>query len=168
LFPQERAGNILISFNNYPARRSIPLVEQFTQFSKFTAQLASQFNSPLPPQFAAAFDVEFTPSPEETNQLILESYQVPRNLLIKFTNDDIDQTRPLSEVLLERFPKFTSIEILKGNHLTPLGQDVKWQAGGEFSPFDAIGQFFKQELTRDLSQLKQTMHRWLNPLESLR
>ncbi|MBF2049732.1 MAG: DUF1350 family protein [Elainella sp. C42_A2020_010] len=168
LFPQERAGNILISFNNYPAKRSIPLVEQFTQFSKFTSQLASQFNSPLPPQFAAAFDVEFTPSPEETNQLILEQYQVPRNLLIKFTNDDIDQTRSLHGVLLERFPNLTSVQILRGNHLTPLGQDVKWQAGKEFTPFDAIGQFFKQEFYRDLNQLRQTVLAWLNPLESLR
>ncbi|WNZ22777.1 DUF1350 family protein [Leptolyngbya sp. NK1-12] len=168
LFPQERAGNILISFNNYPAKRSIPLVEQFTQFSKFTSQLASQFNSPLPPQFAAAFDVEFTPSPEETNQLILEQYQVPRNLLIKFTNDDIDQTRSLHGVLLERFPNLTSVQILRGNHLTPLGQDINWQAGKEFTPFDAIGQFFKQEFYRDLNQLRQTVLAWLNPLESLR
>lgn len=168
LFPQERAGNILISFNNYPARRSIPLVEQFTQLSRFTSQLASQFNSPLPPQFAAAFDVEFTPSPEQTSQMILESYQVPRNLLIKFTSDDIDQTRSLHGVLLDRFPKLTSLQILKGNHLTPLGQDVNWQAGQEFTPFDAIGQFFKQEFYRDLNQLKQEMLMWLNPLESLR
>lgn len=168
LFPQDRAGNILISFNNYPARRSIPMVEQVMQFSKFTSQLASQLNSPLPPQFAAAFDVEFTPSPEETNRLVLESYQVPRNLLIKFSSDDIDQTRSLHQALYQRFPELTSVEILKGNHLTPLGQDVSWQAGKEFSPFDAIGQFFKQELTRDLNQLKQTMSLWLNPLESLR
>lgn len=168
LFPQDRAGNILISFNNYPARRSIPMVEQVMQFSKLTSQWASQLNSPLPPQFAAAFDVEFTPSPEETNRLVLESYQVPRNLLIKFSNDDIDQTRSLHQALYQRFPELTSVEILKGNHLTPLGQDVNWQAGKEFSPFDAIGQFFKQELTRDLNQLKQTMSLWLNPLESLR
>lgn len=168
LFPQERAGNILISFNNYPARRSIPLVEQFTQFSKLTAQFAAQINSPLPPQFAAAFDVEFTPCPEETNQLILDAYQVPRNLLIKFRDDDIDQTRPLTETLLTRFPEMTSVEILKGNHLTPLGQDVRWQPGTEFTPFDAIGQFFKQELSRDLNQLKQTLMIWLNPLASIR
>ncbi len=164
LFPQDRAGNILISFNNYPARRSIPMVDQVLQFSKFTSQLASQLNSPLPPQFAAAFDVEFTPSPEETNRLVLESYQVPRNLLIKFNNDDIDQTRSLHQSLYQRFPESTSVEILKGSHLTPLGQDVSWQAGKEFSPFDAIGQFFKQELTRDLNQLKRTMDLWLSPI----
>jgi hypothetical protein len=170
LFPQERAGNILISFNNYPAKRSIPLVEQFTQFSKlaaqFTSQFASQFDSqlsaPLPQM--AAFDVEFTPSPTETSRLIAERYQVPRNLLIKFNNDDLDQTRALDQALQQRFPEMTSVQILKGNHLTPLGQEVNWQAGREFTPFDAVGQFFKQELTRDMSQLRQTMLRWLDPL----
>jgi hypothetical protein len=149
LFSIERSGNILISFNNYPARRSIPLVEQFYQFA---------------PNFA----VEFTPSPEETNQLILNQYQVRRNLLVKFTNDDIDQTKALSGVLLDRFPDMTTIQILKGSHVTPLGQDVKWQAGAMFTPLDAIGQFVKQEVYRDFNQLTRTMLLWLNPLKPLR
>lgn len=175
LFPQERAGNILISFNNYPARRSIPGLEQFSQFSRLTSQFASQFVSQFSTQLSLQsqvvipdFNVEFTPSPEETNQLIAESYQVPRNLLIKFTNDDIDQTRSLTEVLEYRFPQLTSVKILKGNHLTPLGQDLNWQTGAEFSPFDAIGQFFKQEVSRDINQLKRTLLMWLDPLESSR
>ncbi|MBW4465566.1 MAG: DUF1350 family protein [Pegethrix bostrychoides GSE-TBD4-15B] len=173
LFPQQRAGNILISFNNYPAKRSIPLVEQFTQFSKLAAQVTSQFAAQLDSQLTAplpqvaAFDVEFTPSPAETSRLIAERYQVRRNLLIKFNNDDLDQTRALDQALQQRFPELTSVLILKGNHLTPLGQEVNWRAGREFTPFDAVGQFFKQELTRDLNQLKQELLCWLNPLESL-
>ncbi|MBD3883779.1 DUF1350 family protein [Phormidium tenue FACHB-886] len=177
LFPVERAGNILIAFNNYPARRSIPMLEQMTQVSKFTAQFASQFatqlasqlstqlGSQILPQFAMpAFDVEFTPSPEETNELIASRYQVHRNLLVKFRQDDIDQTRPLTEVLQPRFPTLTTVQILQGNHLTPLGQEVNWKTGTEFSPFDAIGQFVKQEMSRDLNQLKQTIMLWLDPL----
>ncbi|MBE9177956.1 DUF1350 family protein [Oculatella sp. LEGE 06141] len=148
LFPQERAGNILISFNNYPARRAIPLVEQFVQFS---------------PNFA----IEFTPSPEETNLLIEKQYQVRRNLLVKFRNDDIDQTRPLSEAMLTRFPEMTTIQILNGNHLTPLGQDVSWTAGASFTPLDAIAQFVRQEVYRDLNQLKRTVLLWLDPMTSL-
>jgi hypothetical protein len=145
LYPQERAGNILISFNNFPARRSIPLVEQFVQFSP-------------------AFAVEFVPSPEETNELIERQYQVRRNLLIKFTNDDIDQTKDLTEALLNRFPDMTALKILKGSHLTPLGQEVGWQTGSVFTPLDAIGQLFKQEVYRDLNQLKDAILLWLNPL----
>lgn len=147
LFSVERAGNILISFNNFPARRSIPFVEQFTQFS-------------------SAFAVEFTPSPEETNHLIEKQYQVRRNLLIKFTTDDIDQTNSLTEVLEKRFPTMTTVRTLKGNHLTPLGQDVKWQTGSAFTPFDAIGQFIRQEVYRDFDQLKRSVLLWLDPLSS--
>jgi Protein of unknown function (DUF1350) len=173
LFPQERAGNVLISFNNYPAKRSIPMWEQVTQFSQGASQLASQFasqiSSQIPAQFLPQFvapdlNVEFTPSPEETNELIATQYQVRRNLLIKFRNDDIDQTRSLHTALLERFPEFTSVQILKGTHTTPLGQDVNWKTT-EFSPLDAIGQFVRQEVYRDLNQLKETLLLWLDPAQ---
>ncbi len=142
LFPVERAGNILISFNNYAAKEAIPLVQQFT------------------PTFA----VEFTPSPLETNALVRERYGVRRNLLIKFTNDTIDQSATLTPVLQQRFPDMVTVQTLSGTHTTPLGQDVKWQAGSSFTPFDAVGQWFKQEVYRDLNQLKSTILRWLNPL----
>jgi Protein of unknown function (DUF1350) len=171
LFPQERAGNVLISFNNYPAKRSIPMLEQVTQFSQgasqwasqWTSQWASQIPAQLLPQFVAPdLNMEFTPSPEETNELIAAQYQVPRNLLIKFRNDDIDQTRSLHTALLERFPELTSVKLLNGTHTTPLGQDVNWKTT-EFSPLDAIGQFVRQEVYRDLNQLKETLVLWLDP-----
>lgn len=172
LFPQERAGNILMSFNNYPARRSIPMLEQVSQFSRTTSEFVSQFISQFTSQLSTElsqftlpnFEVEFTPSPEETFQLIAEKYQVQRNLLIKFTNDDIDQTQPLMEVLQQRFPHLTAVQLLQGNHLTPLGQEVNWQTGAEFSPLDAIGQFVKQGVYRDFNQLKRTMLLWLDPV----
>ena len=145
LWEVERSGNIFMSFNNYPARRSIPLLEQVIQFTP-------------------AFNVEFTPSPEETLALVKQVYPVPRNLLVKFHSDTIDQTRPLSEVLIRRFPELTSVQILKGSHTTPIAQDVTWQAGETFSPLDALGQFLKQEVYRDINQLKQTLLRWLNPV----
>jgi hypothetical protein len=168
LFPQERAGNVLISFNNYPARRAIPLAEQVSQFSQLTAQFTSQLTTQFLPQFATAFEVEFTPSPEETTRLIETQYQVRRNLLVKFRNDDIDQTRSLTEALEHRFPEMTSLRILPGNHLTPLGQDLSWQTGTSFSPLDALGQLIKQEVGRDMNQLKQTMLLWLNPFSTTR
>ncbi|MDJ0733123.1 MAG: DUF1350 family protein [Nostocaceae cyanobacterium] len=142
LFPVERAGNILISFNNYTAKDAIPLVEQL--------------NSSLP--------IEFTPSPQQTNQIVQESYKIRRNLLIKFSNDTLDQSAILTEILQTRFPGMVTTQTLRGNHLTPLGQDVKWQPGKEFNPLDALGQWFKQEVYRDLNQLKNTLLLWLNPL----
>ena len=143
LFSVERAGNILISFNNYPARRAIPFIEQLN--------------------INPAFDIEFTPSPLETSDLIAKRYEVRRNLLVKFTNDDIDQTISLTQVLQQRFPNMVAIQTLPGNHLTPLGQDVSWKAGQSFTPFDAIGQWMKQEVYRDLNQLKREIFRWLDP-----
>ncbi|NJR72654.1 MAG: DUF1350 family protein [Scytonema sp. CRU_2_7] len=139
--PVERAGNILISFNNYTARDAIPLIEQFN--------LAA---------------VEFTPSPLETNKLVQERYNVRRNLLIKFTNDTLDQSTTLTELLKQRFQEMVTTQTLSGTHTTPLGQDVKWQMGESFTPFDAFGQWFKQEVYRDLNQLKRIILLWLNPL----
>lgn len=142
LYQVERAGNILISFNNYPARRSIPLLEQFIQF-------------------APDFDLEFTPSPAQTLNLICDRYGVTRNLLIKFRKDTIDQTYDLSDVLHRRYPRYTDMQILPGTHTTPIAQDVRWQPGKSFSALDAIGQFVKQEFYRDLGQLRDTVLQWL-------
>ncbi len=144
LFPVERAGNILISFNNYTAKDAIPLVEQL--------------NSTLA--------IEFTPTPLETNQLVEERYQIRRNFLIKFSNDNLDQSAILTKILQKRFPEMVTVQTLPGNHTTPLGQDINWQAGNSFTPLDALGQWFKQEVYRDIHQLKKVMLLWLNPLAS--
>lgn len=159
VFEQERMGNIFMSFNNYPARRAIPWMDQLSQFrSQFV-----QFN----PQFAQAFDMEFVPSPDETFEIIKQQYGVKRNLLIKFRTDDIDQTRLLLDVVQGRFPELTTLQLLNGNHLTPLGQDIKWQSGSEFSPLDAIAQFVRQEVYRDFDQLKRALLLWLDPLAAM-
>ncbi len=156
LFSVERAGNILISFNNYPAKQAIPFLEQFNMLDQLT--FLKQLN------IKPAFDVEFTPSPQQTNDLIAQQYAIRRNLLIKFINDEIDQTAILSPVLQQRFPNMVVLQRLPGNHLTPLGQDVNWKTGDSFTPFDAIGQWMKQGVYRDLNRLKLEMIRWLNPL----
>ncbi len=142
LFDVERAGNILISFNNYPARDAIPMVEQLS----------------------SVMSIEFTPSPEETNRLIKENYQIRRNLLVKFADDNLDQSMLLANLLQPRFPGMIALQRMAGNHQTPLGQDVRWSVGQVFTPLDAIGQWVKQQIYRELNQLKQEILRWLNPL----
>ncbi|MGB7084977.1 MAG: DUF1350 family protein [Phormidesmis sp.] len=141
-----RAGNIFISFNNFPARKSIPMLDQIIQ---------------LAPDFQLERRLEFTPSPTQTLDLISKQYDTPYNLLIKFRSDTIDQTRPLSDVLIQRFPQTTTIRIIKGSHTTPIAQDVQWQATTSFSPFDAIGQFVKQEFYRDIKVLREEILYWL-------
>ena len=147
LFDVKRAGNILISFNNYPAKKAIPFGDKI--------------------QIDPAFEVEFSPSPEETNQIIVEKYIVPRNLLIKFQNDTIDQTLSLNPVLEERFGQTTAIKTLPGNHLTPLGQEFNWQTGNIFTPFDAVGQFLRQGISNELAPLRKEVLLWLNPIAFL-
>ncbi|MBD2021966.1 DUF1350 family protein [Leptolyngbya sp. FACHB-36] len=151
LFTVERAGNVLMSFNNFSARDAVPLVEQ----------LSSVFS-----QMPSGFSLEFTPSPLETNRLVEREYQVRRNLLIKFSNDTLDQSTPLATLLRSRSNMVTA-ETLPGTHLTPLGPDVNWQAGAVFTPFDAIAQWMRQEVYRELHQLERSILRWLNPLASL-
>jgi len=143
MFTVERAGNILISFNNYSASRAIPLVEQL--------------------EITSSFNIEFTPSPRETDQLILKSYSIRRNLLIKFAQDEIDQTLTLNPLLEKRFPNMVATLQLPGNHLTPLGQELNWSIGEVFTPVDALAQWFKQGFQGDVSRLKKELLRWLNP-----
>ncbi len=149
----ERSANILMAFNNYPARQAIPFFAQVApNLSPFLTQVAPNIN----------LEMEFTPSPEKTLHLIDRYYNVPRNLLVKFRSDTLDQTKAIATVLERRFPKSTTIQRLNGNHLTPMGQDVQWQTRQDFSPLDAIGQWMKQELYRDISVLKNEVLRWID------
>ena len=143
MYDVNRAGNILISFNNFSARDAVPLMGQAPQ----------------------EFSLEFSPSPTETIDLIADYYDVPNNLIIKFNNDTIDQSYTLGQTLSKIFPGKVSTQIINGSHLTPLGQDLQWQLNSQiFTPFDAIGQWIKQEVQRDLQQLKREMLQWLDPV----
>ena len=144
LFNVQRAGNILISYNNFPVKRSIPFLDQVD-----SVPFLEQFDLNR-----SIDNFEFTPSPTETNDIIKTSYQTRRNLLIQFTNDTLDQTAELSPILLERFPNMVVSRQLPGNHLTPLGQEIDWQVGDGFAPIEALGKWVKDEFSKDLKGLK--------------
>lgn len=146
LYDVERAGNILISFNNYPATKAVPFMEQFN--------------------ITPALNVEFAPSPLETEKLIAEYYSVRRNLLLKFTQDNLDQTVNLNSVLQGKFSDMVTLRTLTGTHLTPLSQNVKWQTGDLFTPIDAIGQWFNQGMSGNLHNLRKELIAWLNPMSA--
>ncbi|MDC0834616.1 hypothetical protein AY599_14445 [Leptolyngbya valderiana BDU 20041] len=146
LFSVERAGNISIAYNNYPARRSIPFLEQLSNLT----------------------ELEFTPTPDQTHDLIAREYCVRRNLLVQFKNDDIDQTSLLHDILQKRFSSMVTLQTLNGTHTTPIAQDVNWQVGEAFSPLDAVGQWVKQSVYRDLNRLMLEMMRWLDPTAKVR
>jgi len=146
LYDVERAGNILISFNNYPVNQAIPFMEQFNI-------------NPI-------LEMEFSPSPLETKKIISENYSIRRNLLIKFTQDDLDQTVDLNLLLQELFPALTTVRTLTGTHITPLNQKITWRMGELFTPIDALGQWFNQGMSRNLDDLQQEVIFWLNPMSA--
>ena len=146
IYDVERAGNILISFNNYPVNKAIPFMEQLN--------------------LTPILDVEFTPSPIETNLLIDENYSVRRNLLLKFNQDNLDQTIDLNSLLQKRFSSMLTMRTLAGTHLTPLSQKVKWQVGDLFTPVDAIGQWLNQGISENLHNLTKELITWLNPMSA--
>ncbi len=146
LFVLNRAGNITISFNNFPLRRSIPFAEQF----------------------APLMSMEFSPTPEETFELIDTQYCIRRNLLVRFNNDTLDQTTNVDRILQKRFPNFVTLRTLNGTHTTPLARDLEWQTGESFSAIDAMGQWLNQQVNRDLYRLQQEILLWLDPVGTMR
>ncbi|MGQ9866661.1 MAG: DUF1350 family protein [Pseudanabaenaceae cyanobacterium] len=131
-----RQANIFLAYNNFSARRSIPLLREL---------------GTLVPNLTAN---EFDPSPEMTNALIANRYQVQTNLLVKFQNDDIDEIPTLDSLLRFKFGADTILKVLPGNHLTCLGAEATWQPGRVFSPLDAVGQWFQQTAYQDLERLE--------------
>jgi hypothetical protein len=155
LFDVERAGNILISFNNYPLKQAIPFMDNILPSLRLNLKNYWQIDDNL--------EFEFTPSPEETELIIKENYQISRNLLVKFKNDTIDQTLTLQPLLNDLYPEMVSSLTLAGNHLTPLGQDLDLEFPATSTPIDTIGKWFKENFSRDLYYLHQEISRWLNP-----
>ena len=98
-------GLVAISFNNFKADKSIPLLRK----------MSSKLN----------FQTEFSPSPSETLNLIKEHYEQINNLLIKFKNDNLDQNDLLFQSLKERPSDKSKIMLLDGNHLTPVSLGIR-------------------------------------------
>ncbi len=106
-------GLITLSFNNYPANRSIPMLKQ------------------IGPKLG--FETEFSPSPNVTLQLISRRYIQPKNLLIRFNNDKLDQTQILERCLHERDDDNSKILQLPGDHLTPASAGIRQNIIGEWA-----------------------------------
>ena len=98
-------GLVAISFNNFNAKRSIPMLKK----------MSKRLN----------FQTEFSPSPRETINLIKEDYEQIKNLLIKFRNDNLDQSDLLLKSLKERDSDQSKLIQLDGNHLTPVSLGLR-------------------------------------------
>ena len=98
-------GLVAISFNNFKADKSIPMLREMSQ----------KLN----------FQTEFSPSPFETLNLIKEHYEQINNLLISFNNDNLDQNNLLLQSLKQRDLDKSEILQLDGNHLTPVSLGLR-------------------------------------------
>ena len=107
------AGLVALSFNNFSAERSIPLL----------AELGQQFN----------FRSEFSPSPEETLQQVARTYLQPRNLLVRFNRDQIDQSQRLLGVLQGRSGDASLLKEFPGDHLAPASAGLRESLLGQWA-----------------------------------
>jgi hypothetical protein len=110
-----RAGRGLaaLSFNNFSAERSVPLLAELGQQLKFRS--------------------EFSPSPEETLRQVASSYRQPRNLLVRFNRDGLDQSRRLLAALRERPDDSSAVLELPGDHLTPASAGLRRNLLGDWA-----------------------------------
>ena len=103
------AAEVLLSFNNFNAERSVPLLGE------------------LAPRLGVS--TEFSPDPQQTLELIHTTLSPKPRLLIRFRSDTLDQ----SEQLLQVLPGGSSSNeqlLLGGDHLTPASAGLRQQLLG--------------------------------------
>lgn len=122
-----------LSFNNFSAERSVPLL----------AEMGQQFG----------FRSEFSPSPSETLAQVKRHYGQGRNLLVRFSKDSIDQSPALLEVLQSRPNDQTTLITVPGDHLTPASAGLRQNLLGRWADDSK-----KQEL---IDKLSQRISRWI-------
>jgi len=130
---RNRKANVLISFNNFSAKESVPLLSELRNFGEqlygmkdtvrtvtkqvgeirkaapFLSQgllLAETFAPKIFDAFSGALSdlpEEFFPTAEDIWRLIENSYSVKNNMLIQFRQDSIDQSPYLAQILEQKF-----------------------------------------------------------------
>ncbi len=124
---------VALSFNNFTADRSIPMLRQ------------------LAPKLG--IHTEYSPSPNETLRLIREQYHQPHNLLVRFGEDNLDQSDILLQCLKQRVDDDSQQLQLAGDHLTPASMGLRQNLLGDWA--DDAGR------ARRMQRLVETILRWL-------
>jgi hypothetical protein len=110
---RRNAALVALSFNNFSAERSVPLLAELGQQLRFRS--------------------EFSPSPEQTLSQISATYLQPHNLLVRFSRDGIDQSSRLLGVLKARPGDDSTLLELPGDHLTPASGGLRKQVLGAWA-----------------------------------
>ncbi len=106
-------GLVALSFNNFSAERSVPLL----------AEMGQQLG----------FRSEFSPSPEETLRQVSGNYHQSRNLLVRFRRDNLDQSGRLLAALRQRPQDRSELVELPGDHLTPASAGLRRNLLGDWA-----------------------------------
>jgi len=104
---------VALSFNNFSAERSVPLL----------AEMGQQFG----------FRSEFSPSPQETLELVARGYRQERNLLVRFSRDSLDQSPRLLDTLRQRPGDASELLELPGDHLSPASAGLRRNLLGDWA-----------------------------------
>jgi len=123
---------VALSFNNFSAERSVPLL----------AELGQQFG----------FRSEFSPSPAATLAQVQQAYRQPRNLLVRFASDGIDQSARLLDVLRARSDDASELLDLPGDHLSPASGGLRRQLLGRWAD--------DPSRSRRIEQLAEQLNAW--------
>ena len=107
---------ISISFNNFSANKSIPLLKNISRKLDFRS--------------------EFSPSPKRTLKIINNTYIQNKNLLIKFDDDKLDQTESLLSALKFRANDNSKGILMKGNHTLIASAGLREDLLGEWADDD--------------------------------
>lgn len=107
------SGLVALSFNNFTADQSIPLL------------------GVVAPKLGVS--TEFSPSPKETLRLIARHYLQSRNLVLRFSNDQLDQSLDLMKALQARTDDASQLLRLAGDHLTPASAGLRRQFLGDWA-----------------------------------
>jgi len=126
------SGLAALSFNNFSAERSVPLLSE------------------LAPRLGIS--TEFSPSPEETLRLIARDYRQPRNLLVRFNRDGLDQSQRLLAVLQARPEDRSKLVERPGDHLTPASAGLRQNLLGSWADDPAR--------QRQIDELAEGLLRW--------
>jgi allophanate hydrolase subunit 1 len=130
-------GLVALCFNNFSAERSIPLLSELGE------QL--QFRS------------EFSPSPQATLHQVGATYLPPRNLLVRFDRDKLDQSARLLHVLEGRADDASTLITLAGDHLTPASAGLRRNLLGSWAD--------DPSRHRLINQLAETITTWVSPVK---
>jgi hypothetical protein len=131
-------GLAALSFNNFSAERSIPLL----------AEMGQQLG----------FRSEFSPSPAETLRQVSASYRQPRNLLLRFRRDELDQSARLMAALQQRPGDCSELVELPGDHLTPASAGLRRNLLGDWADDPAR--------QRQIDGLAERISTWFSPSRS--